>query len=458
MQAAEIRDLIERQRRFFEQGRTRSAEFRIAQLKKLRAAIKEMEPEILQALKKDLNKSEFEAYGSEIGFVYEEIGHTLKHVREWMRARSVATPLLHQPSTSKIYLQPKGTVLIISPWNYPFQLLLAPLVGSISAGNTAILKPSELSTATAEVVTKLIEKTFSPEYCAVVGGGVPETTALLKERFDHIFFTGSIPVGKVVMRAAAEHLTPVTLELGGKSPCIVDKDTDLGVTARRIVWGKFFNAGQTCIAPDYLLAPKSLKRDLIQGIRAELVNFFGEKPEGSPDYARIITPRHFDRLVAMMGEGEVVIGGQHDKASLYIAPTVIDNVRFEHKVMEDEIFGPILPVIEYETLDEAIALVKKRPNPLACYVFTNKAATEERVIDEISFGGGCVNNALVHIANPNLPFGGVGQSGMGAYHGIDSFETFSHRKAVVKSSFMMDVKIKYPPYKNRVGLIRKLIR
>ncbi len=423
-----------------------------------RTAIKELEPEIIAALKKDLNKSEFEAFGSEVGFIYDELSHSLKHVREWMRARPVSTPLMHQPSTSRIYLQPKGTVLIISPWNYPFQLLIAPLIGSISAGNTAVLKPSELSPATSEVVTRLIEKTFSPEFCAVVGGAVSETTALLKERFDHIFFTGSIPVGKIVMRAAAEHLTPVTLELGGKSPCIVDKDTDLAITARRIAWGKFFNAGQTCIAPDYLLVPKALKRDLIQGIRQELVNFFGEKPAESPDYARIITPRHFDRLVGMLGEGEVVVGGQHDKGSLFIAPTVVDNVKLEHKLMEDEIFGPILPVLEYDTLDDAIAMVKKRPNPLACYVFTNKAETERRVIDEIPFGGGCVNNALIHIANPNLPFGGVGQSGIGAYHGIDSFETFSHRKSVVKSSFLMDVKLKYPPYRNRVGLIRKLMR
>jgi aldehyde dehydrogenase (NAD+) len=458
MTHSNLKDLMAGQRLFFEQGKTRSAEFRIAQLKKLKAGIKELEAEILAALKQDLNKSDFEGYTSEVGFVYEELAHTLKNLRDWMRPRSVATPLLHQPSTSRIYLQPKGTVLIIGPWNYPFQLLIAPLIASIAAGNTAILKPSEFSTATAAVVVKLIERTFSPEFCAVVGGGVEETTALLEERFDHIFFTGSIPVGKIVMRAAAEHLTPVTLELGGKSPCIVDRDTDLGVTARRIAWGKFYNAGQTCIAPDYVLAPKDLKRGLIQGIKQELVNFFGEQPKDSPDYGRIISPRHFDRLVGLLGEGEIVTGGQHDKASLYIAPTVIDNVRLDHQIMADEIFGPILPVLEYDTLDEAIQLVRQRPNPLACYVFTNKAKTEERVIEELSFGGGCVNNALIHFANPNLPFGGVGESGMGAYHGYDGFETFSHRKAVVKSSFLMDVKLKYPPYKNRLGLIRKLMR
>ncbi len=458
MQSAEIRQLIERQRQFFETGKTRDAAFRIAQLKKLRASIKEMEPEILAALKKDLNKSDFEGYTSEVGFVYEELNHTLKHMQRWMRPKAVGTPMLYQPSQSKIYMQPKGTVLIIGPWNYPFQLLLAPLVGSIAAGNTAVVKPSEIAVATAEVVTKLIGKTFSPDYCGVVDGGVAETTALLKERFDHIFFTGSIPVGKIVMRAAAEHLTPVTLELGGKSPCLVDKDTDLAVTARRIAWGKFFNAGQTCIAPDYLLAPKSLKRDLLQAIKKEVQTFFGDDPAASPDYGRIVTPRHFDRLVGMLGKGEVVTGGQHDREKLYIAPTVVDGVGIDHKLMEDEIFGPILPVLEYETLDEALAIIKQRPTPLACYVFTNRKGFEERVINEVSFGGGCINNALVHIANPNLPFGGVGTSGMGAYHGQDSFDVFSHKKAVVKSSFMMDVKLKYPPYGNRLSLIRKFMR
>lgn len=458
MRPDEIKQLIARQRQFFASGKTRDLDFRIAQLKKLKDAVKAMEPEIMGALKKDLNKSEFEAYTSEVGFLYEEIGHTIKHLRDWAKPRKVPTPLLHQPSQSFVYSQPLGDVLIIGPWNYPFMLLLSPLVGSIAAGNCAVLKPSEISAHTGEIVARLVERTFSPEFCAVVGGGVPETTALLAERFDHIFFTGSIPVGRIVMRAAAEHLTPVTLELGGKSPCIVDKDTDLAVTARRIVWGKFYNAGQTCVAPDYLLVQKSIKKDLIGAMKGCLTEFFGDDPAASADYGRIISPRHWDRLMGMVS-GNVAAGGKGDRSSLYLAPTILDDATMEDKAMEDEIFGPLLPVLSYDTLDDAIRTVARRPNPLACYVFTSRPETERRVIEEIPFGGGCVNNALIHLANPNIPFGGVGQSGMGAYHGKDSFDTFSHRKSVVKSSFMMDVKLKYPPYtKDRLGLIRKFMR
>jgi aldehyde dehydrogenase (NAD+) len=457
MTPAEIQSLVQRQRQFFASGKSRGIDFRISQLKKLKAAIKEMESELLSALKQDLNKSEFEGYTSEIGFVYEEINHTLKHLRTWAQPRPVATPLLHQPAASRIYPQPKGVVLVIGPWNYPMQLVLAPLVGAISAGNCVVLKPSELTAASSTAIARLVERTFSPEFCAVVGGGVSEAQSLLAERFDHIFFTGSIPVGRIVMRAAAEHLTPVTLELGGKSPCLVDKDVDIAVTCRRIAWGKFYNAGQTCVAPDYLLAPKGLKRELLQGLKAEIRAFFGERPKESPDYARIVNHRHFDRLAGLIG-GDVVAGGEMERESLYIAPTILDGVRLEDKVMEEEIFGPILPVLEYEKLDDALAVIKQRPNPLACYVFTNDPATEERVIAEVPFGGGCVNNALIHLANPNLPFGGIGESGMGQYHGQDSFETFSHRKSVVRSSFLMDVKLKYPPYKGRVGLIRRLMR
>jgi len=453
-----LSELILNQRRFFASGKTLSYEFRLAELQKLKRAIGQMESDLLGALKKDLNKAPFEGFTSEVGFVLGEINHAIKQLPHWMRSRSVSTPLVFQPGRSRIYAQPRGCVLIIGPWNYPFQLLFAPLVGAIAAGNCVILKPSELATATERVVRELIEKTFSPEFVGVVCGSIDETTALLKERFDHIFFTGSVAVGKVVMRAAAEHLTPVTLELGGKSPCIVDEKIDLSVTARRIVWGKFSNAGQTCIAPDYLLVPKTIKNDLMGAIRQRLLEFFGERPKESPDYGRIINERNFDRLVGLLDKSQIYLGGQNDRKSLYIAPTVLDNVRLDSKVMEDEIFGPILPVITYESLDEALTVVAQHPNPLACYVFTKNRAFEERIIREVPFGGGCVNNTLGHYANPHLPFGGVGESGMGAYHGQKTFETLSHYKSILRSSFRIDMKTKYPPYHNKFNLLKKLRR
>ena len=456
IQHAEIKQLLSRQRAFFQSGKTRSIDFRLAQLKKLRQAIESLEGEITAALRRDLGKSDFESYTSEVGIVYEELGLVAANLPTWSRPQHVSTPLAYQPSFSTVYPQPRGVVLIIAPWNYPFQLLFAPLIGAIAAGNCIVLKPSELAPATTAVMAKLIERTFSPEYCALIEGGVSETTALLEEQFDHIFFTGSIPVGKIVMRAAAEHLTSVTLELGGKSPCIVDADTNLKVTARRIVWGKFFNCGQTCVAPDYLLVPRQIKRELLALIKQSVQEFYGANPQESPDYGHIINERHFDRLLSLIS-GEVVIGGTHDRSKLYIAPTVIDQVKMEDKVMEDEIFGPILPVLEYDTLDDAFALVRQRPNPLACYVFSNRRETEERVLNELSFGGGCVNNALIHVGNPHLPFGGIGASGMGNYHGQHSFLTFSHQKAITKTPFMLDLPLKYPPYKNKVKLARKII-
>lgn len=458
MQATQLTELLERQKQFFATGRTRSVEFRIAQLKKLRDTLKAREDDMLKALKKDLGKAPFEAYGSEVGFVYEELSHTLKHINGWTKRERVATPLLHQPASSYIYPQPKGMILVIGPWNYPIQLMMSPLIGAIAAGNTVVLKPSEVAPACAQIIQSIVESTFSPDYCAVVMGGVPETTELLKQRFDHIFFTGSIPVGRVVMRAAAEHLTPVTLELGGKSPCIIDEDTDLDVTVRRVVWGKYFNAGQTCIAPDYLLVPKALKRDLIARMKAQITQFFGVDPAQSPDYSRIINKRHLDRLTDLLKGADLAVGGESNPESLYLAPTIVDNVKLGDPLMQDEIFGPIMPIIEYENLEDALNIVRERPHPLACYVFTNRSSVEERVISELAFGGGCVNNTLVHIANANLPFGGFGPSGLGAYHGKSGFDTFSHKKAILKSAFMFDVKIKYPPYGKRLSLLRKLMR
>ncbi len=458
MAVQDIPAIVSRQRQYFETNATRPVDFRIAQLKALKKAMKEMEPELLAALAKDLGKSDFEGYTSEVGFTYEEINHTIDHVADWARPVRVATPLLHQPSSSRIHAQPKGVTLIIGPWNYPFQLLMSPLVGALGAGNTAVLKASEIAPATAAVIAKLVEKTFKPEYVAYVEGGIPETTELLKQRFDHIFFTGSIPVGKIVMRAAAENLTPVTLELGGKSPCFVDKKVDLKVAARRIVWGKFYNAGQTCVAPDYLLVDKAVKADLMTAMKAQIKEFFGEDPQKSPDYGRIVSDRHFDRLVGMVKAGKVAFGGESDKATRYLAPTVLDDATMADKAMEDEIFGPILPVLTVDDVSHALKLAKQRPNPLACYVFTNDSDTEDRIVEELPFGGGCINNALIHLANPNLPFGGVGESGMGAYHGKDSFDVFSHRKGLVKTSTLVDVKLKYPPYAGRLSLIKKFMR
>ncbi len=457
MSSSQVQSIIQRQRQYFASGKTRSIDFRVAQLHKLKDGIKALEREILEALRLDLGKSGFEAYGTEVGLIYEEINHALAHIHGWTRPRPVPTPLVHQPSLSKIHPQPKGVVLLISPWNYPFQLLIGPLIGAIAAGNCAVLKPSEVAPKTSAVLGLLISRSFSPEFCAVIHGGIAETTQLLKEQFDHIFFTGSIPVGRIVMRAAAEHLTPVTLELGGKSPCFVDQDIDLNVTARRIVWGKFTNAGQTCVAPDYLLVQRGVKNDLVTMMKKQIAELYGTDPMGSPDYGRIINEHHFDRLLRLKG-GSIVCGGQSDRSRLYIAPTLIDHVKMDDNIMEDEIFGPLLPILTFDTLDEGLALAKQRPNPLACYAFSKRAAFSDRIIDELPFGGGCVNNVLVHLGVPGLPFGGIGSSGIGAYHGEQGFQSFSHLKSILKSPFMFDLPLRYPPYKKRLRLMRQLMR
>jgi aldehyde dehydrogenase (NAD+) len=342
-------------------------------------------------------------------------------------------------------------------WNYPFQLLFAPLVGAISAGSCAVLKPSELAPHTSRVMAELITETFEPAFVAAVEGGVETSQRLLAEKWDHIFFTGGSAIGRVVMEAAAKHLTPVTLELGGKSPCLVDEDTDLDLTARRIVWGKFFNAGQTCVAPDYLLVPPSLKEALLERMRRETERFFGADPAKSSDYGRIINDRHFNRLRALLPEGHNVLGGSADPSTRYIAPTIKTGISLEAKIMQEEIFGPILPVIEAKGLDEMIRIVNDRPKPLALYFFSKNRDRQKRVCAETSFGGGCINDTLVHLSNPHLPFGGVGESGMGGYHGWYSFEAFSHRKSVVHKSFLIDPPVRYPPYQKRIGLLRRLL-
>lgn len=459
MTGDQISNIQDRQLQFYLSGKTRLPEFRTAQLKKLKLAIREHEDEAVKALHTDLGKSDFEGFTAEVGFIYDELKCAIKNLQRWSKPRPVSTPLLLQPANSKIYPQPKGEVLIIGPWNYPFQLVLAPLIGSIAAGNVAVLKPSEMAPATAAVIRKIIEKAFSPDFCAIIDGGAEVTTELLTKKWDHIFFTGSVPVGRIVMRAAAEHLTPVTLELGGKSPCIVHEDADVDISAKRLVWGKFYNAGQTCVAPDYLLVHESIVKALMERMKHYIKAFYGDDPKASPDYSHIINQKHYDRLMKLIDEKKVFCGGNGDRNSRYIAPTLLHPVAETDAVMDDEIFGPLLPILTYRDLDAAFKVIQSRPKPLAAYVFTENALVEERVIDELAFGGGCVNTLLVHLCNPNLPFGGIGPSGMGAYHGEGSFNVFSHFKSMLKSGFKLDIPIRYPPYKeSRLKLVKWLMR
>lgn len=448
--------LVDQQHAFFNQGKTKDILFRVNQLKRLRAAILENQESIIDASKADMGKPAFESYIAELGFISREIRYVMKNLKSWSKPKKVSTPLMHFPASSHIYPEPLGVVLIIGPWNYPLELLMLPLVGAIAAGNCAILKPSELSPTTSATVARLIRNSFDASFIAVVEGGVKETQVLLSQRFDHIFFTGGTTIGQVVMEAAAKHLTPVTLELGGKTPCIVDKDTNIDTAARRIVWGKFLTAGQNCVAPDYLLVHKSVKGQFVERVIASIEEFYGKDPSKSPDYARIINDRHFARLSQLLGEGRIIVGGHTDPKDRYIAPTIIDNVSLNSKVMAEEIFGPILPIIEYADLSEAISIVNKRPKPLALYFFSKNRTNQQRILQETSSGGVCINDANVHISTSSLPFGGVGPSGMGSYHGKASFDTFSHMKSIMKRSFLLDMKMKYPPYKDRLKLLKRL--
>ncbi|MCT7990640.1 aldehyde dehydrogenase [Laspinema olomoucense] len=451
-----ISDLIEAQRQFFATGKTKDINFRIEQLERLKQAVIDSKELVIDALNKDLRKSELEAYLTEVG-VIREVNYVLKHIKSWAKPKTVARPLDQFPSVARIYPDPLGVVLIISPWNYPFQLTISPLLGAIAAGNCVTLKPSEISPHTSRLVADLIRKTFDPSYIAVVEGGVEASQDLLSQKFDHIFFTGGTQIGRIVMEAAAKHLTPVTLELGGKSPCIVETDIDLPTACKRIVWGKFINAGQTCIAPDYLLVNRRIKGDLLLGIKRTITEFFGQNPANSPDYGRIISAKQFDRLRGLLQEGEIIVGGQTDAGDRYIAPTVIDGVSLTSPIMQEEIFGPILPILEYDKLDEAIALINQRPKPLALYLFSNDKQKQQKILRETSSGGVCLNDTIMHLGVSELPFGGVGDSGMGAYHGKASFDTFSHRKSVLEKSFRLDLDFRYPPYKNKLDFIKRFI-
>lgn len=448
--------LVRTQRAFFNTGKTRAIAFRIEQLKRLKQAVLTYQSEILQALKADLNKPEFEAYASEIG-VLREIDQAIKHVKAWARPRRVSTPWEQFPAHARVYSEPLGVALIIGPWNYPFQLLISPLVAAIAAGNCAILKPSESAPQTSKAIATLIADTFDPAYITVVTGGVETSQALLNEPFDHIFFTGGTTIGKVVMAAAAKHLTPVTLELGGKSPCIVDTDIDLTLTAKRIVWGRFFNAGQTCIAPDYLLVNRRIKPALLDAIQATIQAFYGDDPAQSPDYGRIINAHHFSRLEKLLHSGTIIVGGQTNAEDRYIAPTVLDHVSWQDPVMQEEIFGPILPVLDYDTIDEAIAQINERPKPLALYIFTRDKHLHQRVLAETSSGGVCINDTIMQVGIAELPFGGVGPSGMGRYHGKSGFDTFSNQKSVLVKSFWPELDWRYAPYAGKLDFLKKII-
>nr|WP_030254931.1 aldehyde dehydrogenase family protein [Streptacidiphilus jeojiense] len=423
--------VVARVRATFETGRTRPLAWRLAQLNALRALLVEESDEFLAALNADLGKSATEAQRSEVGFVVNEIDHTVAHLEQWLRPRPAGVPAAFMPAEARVVRDPLGVVLIIAPWNYPLQLALAPLVGALAAGNTAVLKPSEMAPATSAAMARLIPRYLDREAVAVVEGAVAETTALLEQRFDHIFYTGNGAVGRIVMTAAAKHLTPVTLELGGKSPAVVEPGADLTVTAQRIARGRFQNAGQTCVAPDYVLAigatAAALEAELVTAVRA----LYGENPATNSEYGRIVNERHHDRLTALLGDGRIVTGGTHDRASRYLAPTVLADVSPEAPVMQAEIFGPVLPIVGVPDLDAAIAFINERDKPLALYAFTESEETKQRLTEETSSGGLVFGLTVAHLAVPELPFGGVGESGMGRYHGEYSIDTFSHLKAVL---------------------------
>jgi acyl-CoA reductase-like NAD-dependent aldehyde dehydrogenase len=452
---APVKDIIRQQREFFATGKTKDVEWRIEQLKRLKQAIVDDQEAIVTAVKADLGRPDFEAY-FEIAAI-SEINYALKHLKSWVKPKKVATSIDQFPASAKIYPEPLGVVLIISPWNYPFQLMISPLTGAIAAGNCAVLKPSEVAVNTSRVIADIIQKTFDPAYIAVVEGGVETSQQLLEEKFDHIFFTGGTAIGKIVMQAAAKHLTPVTLELGGKSPCIVDSDVDLKYAAKRITWGKYLNAGQTCIAPDYLLVDRRIKSELLTEIQKCVEEFYGDDPAQSPDYARLISRRHFERLEPLLKDGEIVMGGQTKPEEKYIAPTVMDQVSWESPVMQEEIFGPILPVLEYTDFKEAIAQINARPKPLALYIFSKDKQKQEQVLQETSSGGVCINDTVMQVGVSTLPFGGVGDSGIGSYHGKASFDTFSHYKSVLKKGFRFDPNWRYPPYKDKLSLLKRII-
>lgn len=454
-----ILKILSEQKQYFHSGETKAIDFRIKQLKKLKRAVQSNEKLIIEALYKDLHKPEFEAYATEVGYIYDSINYFIKNLRKWAKPKRVKTPAVHFGSKSYIYPEPYGTVLIIGPFNYPFQLMLEPMIGAIAAGNCVVLKPSEYTANVSRAIDKLIKENFDENYIGVIEGGKEVTSALINSPFDYIFFTGSVTVGKIVMEAAAKNLIPVTLELGGKSPCIVDETANIDIAAQRIVWGKFMNVGQTCVAPDYILVHSKIKQQLISKIIEKIKQFYGASPKDSKDYGRIINEKQLKRLVELVDKDKTIYGGEFDIGDLYIAPTIMDQITWEDKVMEDEIFGPILPVIEYEDLDDSIKKINTRPRPLALYLFTESKSIEQKVIENVSYGGGCINDTMTHLASPFLPFGGVGTAGLGSYHGQKSFETFSHMKSILKKSTRINISLIFPPYtREKIKLLRRVMK
>ena len=452
-----IHSIVTRQRAYFRSGATLPMRTRKRALRILLREVTNREKLLLAALKQDLGKSPFEGYMTEIGLVKDELRFHLKHLEQWAKDTPIHTPITHFPSRSWTHKEPYGVVLIMSPWNYPLQLALEPLIGALSAGNCAVLKPSAYAPATSRALAELISSSLSPELVTVIEGGREENQALLEEHFDYIFFTGSPDVGRYVMEKAARHLTPVTLELGGKSPCIVTPSANLNLAARRIAFGKLLNAGQTCVAPDYVLVHESIKSRLTTLIAREVTRFLGENPLSNPNYPRIINQKHFDRLRGLMQEGNILLGG--DAQNGRITPTLMDGIDGSSPVMQEEIFGPILPILPYKDLDEVIEFIQDRPKPLALYLFTRSKKTEKTILSRLSFGGGCVNDTIVHLATSHMPFGGVGGSGMGNYHGKASFDTFSHTKSILKKSSHLDLPVRYHPYTpTKEKLLRLLLK
>ncbi len=446
MNEIQITELVDKQHRYFLTGATLDITFRLNALKKLKKAIIENEQAINSAIRLDLGKSGFESYMCETGIVLSEISFMLKHVRKFAKEKRVKTPLAQFHSRSFKKPSPHGVALIMSPWNYPFLLTIEPLVDALSAGNTAVLKPSAYSPNTSALIQKIISQCFDPEYVAVVTGGRAENTALLDTHFDYIFFTGSMAVGREVMKKASSNLTPVTLELGGKSPCIVDKTANLKLTAKRLVFGKYLNCGQTCVAPDYVYCDKSIKDDLIKEIKLQITKQYGDFPLDNIDYGKIINEKHFNRINRLIDKEKIVFGGSTNQNTLQIEPVVMDNVTFDDPVMQEEIFGPIMPILTYETLDEAISRVNSMPHPLALYFFSSDKAAIKRVTASCGFGGGCINDTIIHLATSQMGFGGFGASGMGSYHGKDGFDTFTHYKSIVDKKTWLDLPMRYQPY------------
>lgn len=451
---------LKKQREFYLSGQTKNVKFRIETLKKLRTEILKNEDEILQALKLDLNKSKFEAYATEIGIVLEELNLMIKKTNKWSKPEKTKTSLMHFKTSSKIYKEPYGVVLNISPWNYPFQLAMVPLIGAVASGNCVMVKPSKYAINTANIIDKIIRASFLEEHVTVVEkeGGRNEIGELLNLKYDYIFFTGGAAMGSVVMEKASKHLIPVTLELGGKSPCIVHEDADLRKASKRIIWGKFLNAGQTCVAPDYLMVHESIKEELLSYMKADIKEFFGEEPFISEDYGRIINDRHFKRLLEYLKEGNILFGGDYDTTQKYISPTLIDELAFSNKIMREEIFGPIMPIIDYKDIDMVIKRLQSSHKSLALYLFTENREIEKKILNNVSFGGGCINDTVIHVSSSYVPFGGVGNSGLGAYHGKWSHELFTHRKSVLKKSTLFDISFRYPPYKNKFKWLKKIMK